>query len=63
MNSCIEEIMWLQRSHIAWLKEGDLNTKYFHRMAAGWAKKNKIKFLRKEDGQITKDKAEMEGMT
>jgi hypothetical protein len=45
-----EELMWLQRSRVAWLKEGDRNTKYFHRKVAHRAKKNRIKLLRKEDG-------------
>jgi hypothetical protein len=58
-----EEMMWLQCSQISWLKEGDRNTKYFHCKAASRAKKNRIKLLRKEDGQIMKDKKEMANMT
>jgi ElaB/YqjD/DUF883 family membrane-anchored ribosome-binding protein len=30
-----EEMMWLKRSRIRWLKEGDMNTKFFHMKAAG----------------------------
>jgi hypothetical protein len=45
-----EEMMWLQWSRISWLKEGNRNTKKIHRKAAGPAKKNKIKLLKREDG-------------
>jgi hypothetical protein len=57
-----EEMMWLKWSRITWLKEGDMNTKFFHMKAAGWAKKNKITRLRKDNRQLTQVKEEMEGM-
>jgi hypothetical protein len=58
-----EEMMWLQWSRSSWLKEGDHNTKFFHRKAAGRGKKNRIDLLMKEDRVITKDRHKMEGMT
>jgi hypothetical protein len=57
-----EEMMWLQRSRISWLKEGHSNTTFFHRKAAGRAKKNRIKQLRGNNGQITTEKKMMEKM-
>jgi hypothetical protein len=56
------EMMWLQRSCILWLKEGDHNTNFFHQKAVGRMRKNKIKFLTKVDGQITRDRKEMQSM-
>jgi hypothetical protein len=44
-----EEMMWLQRSRVAWLREGDKNTSYFHRQAVWCARKNRIKKLRDND--------------
>lgn len=57
-----EEMMWLQRWRINWLREDDWNTKYFHRQAAWRAKKNKIKKLKTSDGQLTENKIVMENM-
>lgn len=54
--------MWLQRSRITWLKEGDRNTKYFHRKAIWRARKNRIKKLKKEDGSWVSDQAVMQEM-
>ncbi|CAM8979776.1 unnamed protein product [Rhodiola kirilowii] len=38
----MDERIWRQKSRILWLKAGDQNTRYFHRMAVWRAKKNAI---------------------
>jgi len=50
-----EEMMWLQRSHISWLREGDRNTKFFHQKAIWRSRKNRIKRLKAENGQWCDD--------
>lgn len=52
------EIMWRQRSRALWLKEGDLNTKYFHRRASHRQKKNVTKRVKDREGcwQVKEDR-------
>jgi hypothetical protein len=47
-------------SRITWLKLGDQITRYFHRKATWWAKKNNIRSNKKEDGQVVEEPSEME---
>ena len=54
-----EEMIWLQRSRISWLKEGDCNTKFFHSKAVWRARKNKIRQLTDSIGVVHSDLASM----
>ena len=54
-----EEMMWLQRSRIDWLKEGDRNTQFFHRKVVWRAGKNKVKSLVDGNGVEHADHKEM----
>ena len=54
-----EECMWKQWARTAWLKEGDLNTQYFHCRASQRNKRNYITGLENEAGLWMEDEAEM----
>lgn len=57
-----EEIFWRQKSRTKWLKEGDRNTKFFHRSTIQRRSFNKISTLKKPDGESTTFRAEMESL-
>ncbi|KAH0751395.1 hypothetical protein KY285_004543 [Solanum tuberosum] len=48
-----EEIAWRQRSRIQWLKKGDKNTKFFHRVATAHKRFNSIDTLVVEGNSIS----------
>jgi len=57
-----EEMLWLQRSRIDWLKEGDRNTKFFHHRAVWRARRNKIAKFKDDNGVIQTVPTEMQRM-
>ncbi|KAK1648056.1 hypothetical protein QYE76_065861 [Lolium multiflorum] len=54
-----EEIYWVQRGRANWLRHGDQNTAFFHRFASGRRKRNFIKQLTNESGNIIDDQDQM----
>ena len=49
----LEEISWRQKSREIWLKEGDRNTGFFHKMANSHRKRNNIDRIRIGDQWLT----------
>lgn len=45
-----QEVFWKQRSRVQWLREGDLNTTFFHTQATIHRRINHIRQIQREDG-------------
>ena len=54
----LEEISWRQKSRMLCIKEGDNNTKFFHKMANTHKRYNHLSFL-EVDEVIYEDEVEM----
>lgn len=46
-----QEVSWRQRAKQYWLRDGDKNTRFFHKSASTRNEHNKIKKLKNEDGE------------
>ncbi|KAL0378863.1 UNVERIFIED_CONTAM: LINE-1 retrotransposable element O protein [Sesamum radiatum] len=57
-----EEMMWKQRGKVQWLREGDLNTAFFHAKASARQRKNTISHLRRQDGSWSSSAAEVQNI-
>lgn len=57
-----KEMLWLQRSRIMWLKDGERNTSYLHRRAAWRVRRNYIQRLWRMDGTWRNVPSDMEHM-
>jgi hypothetical protein len=53
-----EEMNWRQKSRALWLREGDKNTKFFHRVANSHRKFNQVDFLT-INGAISRNSVEI----
>ncbi|RVW26228.1 Transposon TX1 uncharacterized 149 kDa protein [Vitis vinifera] len=51
-NNLREEIHWRQKAKVKWVKDGDCNSKLFHKVANGRRNRNFIKFLENERGLV-----------
>ena len=58
----LEEVSWRQKSREIWLKEGDRNTGFFHRMANSHRRRNSISSIRINGRGLVKEDEVKEGL-
>ena len=58
----LEEIMWRQKSREVWLKEGDRNTSFFHKMVNAHRRRNHVDKIKINGVWFTKENEIKEGI-
>lgn len=57
-----EEILWRQKSRIQWLKEGERNTRFFHKSTMANKAHNRISMIKDEEGEIQNTHRDIEAV-
>ena len=57
-----EEIIWKQKSRVLWLKEGERNTRFFHKSTMANKAHNKISSIKNEGGNLLNSHEEIEAV-
>lgn len=55
-----EEILWRQKSRINWLREGEINTKFFHQAMIQHRQRNRIFSIKNAEGERTVEQGAIE---
>ena len=55
-----EEILYRKKSKIRWLKEGEINTKFFHNSTIQRRMQNRISHITNQQGELMEKHEEME---
>ena len=55
-----EEILWQQKSQKLWLREGDMNTSFFHKSTIQNRQKNRISHLKSLARQVLEKQSDIE---
>lgn len=57
-----EELLWMQKSRVDWLRVGDRNTKFFYMIILIRRRLNRIEMLRDEEGEWVSDSTEVKNL-
>lgn len=54
-----EEVLWMQKSPVDWLRLGDKNTKFFHTTTLVRRRRNRVETLMNDEGALLTDSTDL----